>query len=452
MFNVIDLFSGAGGLSEGFQKEGFSFIAHVEKDFWACETIKTRIIYHKLTAENNIGLYNEYIIKRKEFKNPLEYRNMLIRNMPELKWTVDNQILNMTFGNPEEDLGSTSIKEIVKTIWNISKIKSVTDVDLVIGGPPCQSYSIVGRGRMGDGVMQDKRNFLFHYFKEIVEEFKPKILIFENVPGITSAGKGVFLNRLQDEFNQIGYHLKSGEDSDHKKNFLDVSKFGVPQKRRRFILVGFRKDLFSRDFSYPDFKKNKSHDVSDGLTTRDAIGDLPVLQIGEGEDHALLAYPTIRDLSSYQKMMRLDSVGVVNHRARLHSKSDREIYRTAIRHASRNRKLLYAQLPEKLRTHKNTSVFSDRFKVHRWDKTPHTIVAHIAKDGHYNIHPDIDQCRSLTVREAARIQSFPDNYIFEGPRTSQYTQVGNAVPPLIAQAIARSISEILENLNKIKSD
>ena len=447
MLNAIDVFSGAGGLSEGFQKEGFSFIAHIEKDSWACETLKTRILFHQLKAKNNIGLYNDYTMKRGEFTDPLEFRNRLIKSQPELLWKINNQVLNMTFGDLKEDPSSTPIGEIIKVVENIIKKRSTDSVDLVIGGPPCQSYSVVGRGRMGGKAIFDRRNFLFYYFKKIVEEFKPKIIIFENVPGLVSAGKGIFLIKLQEEFDQIGYVLKSGNDAEHRNNFLDASNFGVPQIRRRFILFGYKKEIFPNGFSYPDFKRHSLVNTYKMITTRDAIGDLPALQIGEGEDHALLPYDIKDNLSNFQKIMRKDSIGVVNHRARLHSKSDREIYKIAIKHASNNQKLLYGQLPKKLRTHKNTSVFTDRFKVHWWDKTPHTIVAHIAKDGHFNIHPDINQCRSLTVREAARIQSFPDNYIFEGPRTSQYTQVGNAVPPLMAQAIARSISEILRSLN-----
>lgn len=131
-----------------------------------------------------------------------------------------------------------------------------------------------------------------------------------------------------------------------------------------------------------------------------------------------------------------------NIRARKLNSRDKKIYQLAIEKSTKNEKLYYDELPKNLKTHKNEKSFSDRFKVHGMYDVPHTIVAHISKDGHYNIHPDIKQCRALTVREAARIQSFPDNYLFEGPRTAQYVQVGNAVPPLLSKAIARALKDI----------
>lgn len=145
--------------------------------------------------------------------------------------------------------------------------------------------------------------------------------------------------------------------------------------------------------------------------------------------------------------MRENSIGIINHKVRTIQERDREIYKMAIESSNRGVQLKYNELPDNLKTHQNEASFLDRFKVHNWNAMAHTIVAHIAKDGHYNIHPDIEQARSLTVREAARIQGFPDNYKFEGPRTAQFVQVGNAVPPIMSRVIAKAIKSLLINSN-----
>ena len=170
---------------------------------------------------------------------------------------------------------------------------------------------------------------------------------------------------------------------------------------------------------------------------------MPKLKSGQGSDFDTLNYVSNEgeSLSEFQRLMRADSIGVINHKSRSNQERDLRIYKKAIEFAESGKRLMYTDIPEEDRTHKNEKAFLDRFKVHIRNEVPHTIVAHISKDGHYNIHPDISQCRSLTVREAARIQSFPDNYIFEGPRTAQFTQVGNAVPPLMSEAIAKAVKE-----------
>jgi len=181
------------------------------------------------------------------------------------------------------------------------------------------------------------------------------------------------------------------------------------------------------------------------LASQNVIGDLPSLSPGEGEDLKLIEYPLQNnsELSEYQKKMRENSMGIMNHKARAVRDHDRMIYRIAIEYSNQGIQLKYNELPNDLKTHQNEESFLDRFKVHNWNEIPHTIVAHIAKDGHYNIHPDIKQARSLTVREAARIQGFPDNYKFEGPRTAQFVQVGNAVPPIMSRVIAKAVKHLL---------
>ena len=198
-------------------------------------------------------------------------------------------------------------------------------------------------------------------------------------------------------------------------------------------------------FDYPDIYKYKK-EFKD-LSTLAAIGDLPKIQHNHGKLGDILEYPKCKkdELSNYQQYIRDERIGVLSHQSRMHNERDLRIYRLAINKSQKGEKLRYTDIPKEDRTHKNEKSFLDRFKVHGESEIPHTILAHLAKDGHYNIHPDIDQCRSLTVREAARIQTFPDNYVFEGPRGAQFTQVGNAVPPLMSQSIAKAVKDILNN-------
>lgn len=438
--NVIDLFSGGGGLTEGFVKEGYNIIVHIEKDRWACETLKTRICYHELVKNADIDLYKKYLLNSKKYENVETNREIIFNKYPELKEKLEKEVLNYTFGDPVEDSGATRLEEIIDKIEESLKWHRVKSIDLIIGGPPCQAYSLVGRGVMKDRVKYDKRNYLFRYYKNIVAHFKPKAFIFENVPGILTAKKGEIYKAIVDEFREIGYTLLSGEDENPKVNIINAAQLGIPQTRRRVILFGFRKELC---YTYPRILDYKYSNQT--FTTAQVISDLPKLRHGEGEYGQILAYPKIEDkyLSQFQLDMRSKLIGVLNHQARKHNERDLEHYKDVIIASEQGKRIKYTDFPEERRTHQNQGVFLDRYKVHAWDQIPHTILAHLAKDGHYNIHPDLEQCRSITVREAARIQTFSDDYYFEGPRTAQFTQVGNAVPPLMAQCIAKSLKEIL---------
>lgn len=436
--NVIDLFSGGGGLTEGFVKEGYNIIVHIEKDKWACETLKTRICYHELIKNGDIDLYKRYLLNSKEYQNVEKNREIIFDKYPKLREKLKKEVLNYTFGNPFEDSSATNLEEIVDKIKESMQWHKVETIDLIIGGPPCQAYSLVGRGVMRDRVESDKRNYLFRYYKNIVEYFKPKAFIFENVPGILTAKKGEIYQAIVDEFKEIGYTLLSGVDKNPKLNIINASELGIPQTRKRVILFGFREEL---GYSYPRiFDHRYSNQV---LTTSQVISDLPRLQHGEGEYGQILAYPKVGEnaLSHFQIDMRDEFIGVLNHQARKHNERDLEHYKDVIIASRQGKRIKYTDFPEERRNHQNQDVFLDRYKVHSWNKVPHTILAHLAKDGHYNIHPDLRQCRSLTVREAARIQSFSDDYYFEGPRTAQFTQVGNAVPPLMAQCIAKALKD-----------
>ncbi|HEY9245214.1 MAG TPA: DNA cytosine methyltransferase [Candidatus Methanoperedens sp.] len=410
-FNVVDLFSGGGGLSEGFHRQGFNIISYVEMDKYACQSLATRHAYHILKENDMLDIYYEYLKERITSDDLFHYIKDPIP-------VINKEITGNTI--PE-------IKKEIKRNMERSKIKSI---DVFIGGPPCQAYSLVGRARDPYNMEHDNRNTLYKYYVELLKEFKPDIFIFENVPGILSAGKGKLFSDMRSHFKNAGYWV------DYKP--LDASEFMVLQKRKRIILIGWRNNL---NLSYPEFTSLKHK-----YLVKDLLYDLPPLNPGRSaetgdyitEPSKYLLKSGIRDCEHEDILLR--------HITRPINWRDRQIYKRAITlWRKKGERLKYSDLPLSLKTHRNEISFSDRFKVVA-DSLPHshTVVAHIAKDGHYYIHPDEKQLRSISVREAARLQSFPDDYQFEGPRTSQLVQIGNAVPPLMADKIAEKIKKMLK--------
>ncbi|UTW66391.1 DNA (cytosine-5-)-methyltransferase [bacterium SCSIO 12643] len=415
--NFIDLFSGAGGLSEGFIRNGFEPIAHVEMDLAACNTLKTRAAYHYLKSK---GLYDVYV---KYLKGEISRADLYSLIPDELL----NSVINLPISKEYND-------EIQKRIHKNKKRKKV---DLIIGGPPCQAYSLVGRARSENGMKGDSRNYLYVQYAKYLEEYKPKMFVFENVIGLKSANKGIYLKNMKKLFDKKGYNMKLFT--------IKASSFGVLQNRRRIIIIGWDKQY---DFEIPDLESINL--ANDKYSVNDVLDDLPKLQAGEGQNK----YTHYRsDTNEYlnSNCIRNGVDILAQHKTRPHSEQDKEIYRIAVEKWNIEKERLdYNDLPEKLKTHKNRSSFFDRFKVVASDKPySQTIVAHIAKDGHYYIHPDLKQNRSLSIREAARLQSFPDDYYFEGVRenvnrTPAFKQIGNAVPPLMAYEIAKVIKQTLK--------
>lgn len=212
---VIDLFSGAGGLTEGFLGEGYKFVAHIEKEYWACETLKTRIMYYYLKEKDDLEMYNEYLLSSDDYRNVAKNRKIVFGKYPELEEILNKTVLNKKFGNAKKDKDATDIKEIFKLIDKSMEYLNEKKIDLIIGGPPCQAYSIIGRSRMREKVKEDERNYLFYYYRDIVKKYKPKMFIFENVPGIFTAQEGKIFDEISQEFDKIGYKLKVGKTNVH---------------------------------------------------------------------------------------------------------------------------------------------------------------------------------------------------------------------------------------------
>jgi DNA (cytosine-5)-methyltransferase 1 len=402
--NFIDLFAGASGMSEGFIKAGFNPISHIEMDKDACDSIKTRAVYHYLIKKGKEKVYIDYLkgnISREE----------LFGQVPK---EVLDSVLNI-------EITDDSIKGIFSKIDTLLKGEKV---DLIIGGPPCQAYSLLGRHQ--ENIENDPRNKLYIQYGRFLKQYDPKAFVFENVPGLLSANRGQHFKNLKTYFRKVGYEVYH--------DTLDASDYGVLQARKRIIIVGWKKDI---DFGFPEIKK-----TSKAFTVNDIFRDLPKLKPGEAKQIA--NYTTGKNVYLEKFELRNGLDFVTQHISRPHNERDLKIYKTAInKWNNNNERLKYPDLPTELKSHKNETSFIDRYKVVNGNGVSHTVVAHIAKDGHYYIHPDVMQCRSISVREAARLQSFPDDFYFEGSRSAAFKQIGNAVPPLMAYAIAKSINELL---------
>ncbi len=411
----LDLFAGAGGLSEGFIRAGFSPVAHVEADKAACFTLRTRMAYHWLKNHDRIEQYNEYLhghITRSELYDLVPKRCI-------------ESVINAT-------IGRESLSEIFK---RTDELLDGAKLDLIIGGPPCQAYSIVGRSRDKNRMKGDGRNYLYVYYAEFLKRYHPSWFVFENVTGLLSAkdenGK-LYLDNMRRLFRDAGYETEFMT--------LAAEEYGVLQNRKRIILVGKRGK--SSGF-YPEPVKWQP-----GVKVQEVLGDLPPLQAGEGDPGPCITKEYTGSYL-YDAGIRNDTLAVTWHQARPNTEQDLEIYRIAVELWNEKKiRLNYNHLPDRLKTHRHRNSFLDRFKVVASDLPySHTVVAHIAKDGHYYIHPDIEQNRSLTPREAARLQTFPDDYFFESAsgvpkRTPAFRQIGNAVPVLLAQKIAEKLKEV----------
>lgn len=420
-YTFIDLFAGAGGLSEGFIRAGYTPIAHIEMNRDACNTLKTRSAFHFLKDEGKLSIYEDYL------KNKVEGADgsNLWSKVPQ---EITEKVICATIG--EETIGNI--------FSSVDKLKGEREVDVIIGGPPCQAYSVAGRARMGKNVEKDPRNELYKYYVQFLDRYNPRMFVFENVLGILTAKKGEPFADLKRLVENLGYKM------DCKVQI--ASEHGVLQNRHRVIIVGWKDNEF-KNYSYPILEKeNMPYTVM-----KDLFADLPLRKAGEGKLCEIVPYT--KPLSEMQYLKESGIRGVlgftIQHVARPTNANDRQIYKIAVDLWLKNKQRLnYAKLPIQLQTHKNKKSFLNRFNVVNPFGCCHTVVAHIAMDGHYYIYPTpnptVDTVRSITVREAARLQSFPDDYFFEGSRTAVLRQIGNAVPVVLAYKIAEKVQKKLE--------
>lgn len=400
-YTFVDLFAGCGGLSEGFYREGFKALAHVEMNHWACETLRTRMKHYG-------------------------YKD------------VDSAVL-------ECDITSDDIIE------KIERVTNGASPDVVIGGPPCQAYSTAGRVRDGKGMATDPRNFLFESYVKILEHLKPKFFVFENVTGILSArvnGKMIFPQVL----NALGKNYKVLENPEILLH--NTANYGVPQIRKRIIIMGVRKDISEKDVldlyrdvvktHYdPEMGKDDCKGLKKFIDVKQAIGDLPAVEPGCDASCDNFKYPCNNEF-----LKRVGNPGfhpLMDHICRKHNAKDRERFKVMIDNQWSFGEMRKAR-PDL--EHEHARLFDNSYVVQWWNLPSKTILAHIHKDGFQFIHPDGKQLRSFSVREAARIQSFPDDFVFEGSRGEKFKQIGNAVPVLFAEALAKSIKKNLDELPK----
>lgn len=484
MIPVIDIFAGPGGLNEGFARyndgKTFGIAASFEMEDDAVNTLKLRSAVRALSAGGD--LYPAYARELNETGTPPWGDANVSRAMEEAGRHVIKHELAEASRTVSDEAISTALPK--NTPW------------VLIGGPPCQAYSLVGRSRRvkDSAFYEDAKHTLYREYLHIVQRFRPAVFVMENVKGLLSSrtsggddGQRVF-DLILSDVRRLGYTVhslaKEGLDLEPSDFVIRAESYGIPQRRHRVILLGVRDEL---GLPTPETLQRSRAQVN----VRQALEDLPSIRslVSRRDDvevwerararGASLAYATVRrngcraatdrasgcDLSAvppaesrayalpradseFSAWVRDPSLSHVSlHVARKHMESDLMRYEFLAQMALEGKAPNVTELPEALKpNHANVSArvvpFVDRFKVQAWGSPSSTIASHISKDGHYYIHPDPSQMRSLTVREAARLQTFPDDYFFIGNRTSQYRQVGNAVPPLLARQIAGVVAKL----------
>ncbi len=513
---IIDLFSGPGGLGEGFAalkdddgNSPFKIAISIEKEKSAHRTLKLRAFFRQFKGSAPEEYYD--FLKGKLGKTPEEQLYKIPKYQQHLA-AAEAEAQNLELGKDNR-------------IINKKILEAINDEEcILIGGPPCQAYSNAGDKNKKDyDPTLDPRNFLYKEYLKVIAQFQPTVFIMENVKGMLSTkinGKSIYetiFNDLQDPCKSVKTKPKR-ERLKHKYKILSLSvpvinnidikpkdyivyseNHGIPQRRHRVILLGIREDL------YPTVKDVCIPKSDMKITVEDIIKDLPALRSGlskvtntdrnwetniqrdaketiqslkdnkqpeiaaeielkyssikaptdkQGQIFSLKRTSNIKnkELSDWFYDRRLGKY-ITNHVTRNHMTSDLQRYLFCSVWGTVSKRLSWSSRSPKSKNypkylypnHANfeTGKFADRFRVQPWDLAATTVVCHISKDGHAYIHPDYLQCRSMTVREAARIQTFPDNYFFVGNQTQQYVQVGNAVPPLLANKIAKVVSNIL---------
>lgn len=400
-YKTLDLFSGCGGLSEGFLQAGYDVSVSIEIDEKACET------------------------QRKNHPETVIIQGDLTKLSP-MDLELETQISNY---------------------------------DLIIGGPPCQGFSTIGT-RLGTSDFgefgEDPRNSLYKEFVKYVRYYQPKMFLMENVPGLYTMQNGVIRENIENDFSHddpegsyIGYKVTS--------TILKAVEFGIPQKRERVFFVGVRNDFEEIDFHFPQ-PLSKENEF---FTVFDAIGDLPALEVKDGmhktkhqlEQNSFLSILNNKAFSLSRENNYEDGY-IYNHVSRFNNPRDREIFRR-LEPFQKLKELDLDEIGEYLKGEGFEGIpvrlrkgFADFYRKLDWERPSPTIIAHLHKDGLAFIHPDSHQARSLSIREAARLQSFPDNFIFQGSQSHMFKQIGNAVPPLLGYHLANALKDTLIKINE----
>ena len=404
-YTFIDLFAGCGGLSEGFmESRHFKGLAHIEWEYPMVQTLRTRLItkWHESDeqAQKRVILFD--IQRTDELLNG--------------NWSQETKDLYAKYNSLEAQKG---LKHLING----------DSVDLIIGGPPCQAYSIHGRATDKNSMQDDYRNYLFESFVKVVDDRKPKAFIFENVTGMLSAkpgGKPV-VERIYKAVSEIGYTIL--EPKKFKDAVYNAYDYSVPQNRERVILCGVKNGsgLSIADF-YNALSNSKS---SKHLTVRDAIGGLP----------PIFPLKKIEKVKGRNVSHYATDESDPFHLPRHCSSRDIQVFRDWI--ANDMNKCSQQEAIDFYKKVTGKETLYRKYRNLEWDKPSPTVVAHLQKDGFMFIHPDIEQARFITIREAALLMSFPKDFEFVGNRAYCYKMIGNAVPVNFAKAIADSIYKII---------
>ena len=505
-YGIVDLFAGPGGLGEGFS----ALVENGHSPFRIGVSIEKETSAHRTLALR--AFLREYRTRYDSF--PEQFIDFHAGNIPEPNWAeVDESVWQVAIGEARHlelgtDTDATSINDA------IAKLQRNFEDTVLIGGPPCQAYSLVGRarakGKHGYKPEKDERHYLFREYIQVLDKHRPAAFVMENVKGMLSSTVKNHLpfEMLMDDLSSLdtsnghiyeirAIKVESGQASlqepKQKSDFIvRAEEFGVPQRRHRVIIIGIRSDI-------ADGASRAAIDLpGTAQTVSEIIGNLPPLRSGlsrgrDSEDawcDATVAaakflariHRSIRDaplktafsalaksLQAVPMLPRASTAMPINygignsellrwlerpelhalaqHEARGHMASDLRRYMFAAvfggKHGYSPKAVDFPHAISPKHRNWRSGVFNDRFRVQLADKQSTTVTSHIAKDGHSFIHPDPQQCRSLTVREAARLQTFPDDYLFLGNRTQQYVQVGNAVPPYLARQIGRLVLKSL---------
>ena len=396
---MIDLFAGCGGLEDGFLQTGkYTDVAAVE---WLKPQVNT------------------------------------LRNRLQTKWGVSDaseRVMHFDIQREDELFNGWNDKEFGTNLGLDHYVNEAGSIDVIIGGPPCQAYSVAGRVRDANGMKDDYRNYLFEHYLHVVARYRPKVFVFENVPGILSAAPdGTPITALITQgFQSIGYTILENL----KDAKICASDYSVPQNRERLIIVGIDNSLVDNPQAYLEKFYRELLPLQKGkkqITVREAIGDLPACKPFYDEEH-----------HKKRKSHATPECNITWHKPRYHNLRDMDTFRILAEDIESGKRIYDSKKISELYEQKVGS----KSPIHRYhvlepDRPGTTIIAHLYKDGNRFIHYDPKQCRSLTVREVARLQSFDDDFDFIGSQGNAYQMIGNAVPPKLAKAIGNAIAKLL---------